>query len=289
MIYSKDGILDENFKLLTVEEIDDFKEKQELKDSLNNTQVFIKPKGDIWLTIIPEKTYNVLRRMRNSNISIRKWSQNNVKTCLIIAFACIVMGFVLNNLLFVGALVLPPYMYWQKMKGAQLMYNQWRFERRIQFSKFSRLLIPYLKKTTGGTSLHLIFGKVAERLDNKQDRDLLNILRKEMSDNPNAIAPYIEYAEQASGTDMSVLFMSTLYDIRQGAVDMSIIDELGQMATAQLMEGINQIIEYKTKKFTYFSTIITFMNMIIVVGFGIGIAWYTISETGIIQLFGGGL
>lgn len=286
MIYSKDGILDKNFKVVSEEEKTNYIEEAELRESLNNTEVFIKPKGDIWFTIIPDAVYNKLRRMRNSNISIKTWSKNNVKSSLITGFACLMLGLTINKLMFIGALILPIYMYFTKLQSANNMFNQWQFERRIQFSKFSRLLIPYLKRTAGGTSLHYIFGKVAERLDNKQDRDLLNILRKEMSDNPGEVAPFIKYAEQASGTDMSVLFMSTLFDIRQGAVDMSIIDELGQMATAQLMDGINQIITFKTKKFTYFSTILTFMNLIIVLGFGVGITWYTVMETGIVQLFG---
>lgn len=287
MIYSKDGILDKDFKVVSEEEKENYIEEAELSESLNSTEVFIKPKGDIWFTIIPDAVYSKLRRMRNSNISIKTWSKNNVKSSLITGFACVMSGLTVNKLMFIGALILPIYMYVTKLQSANNMFNQWQFERRIQFSKFSRLLIPYLKRTVGGTSLHYIFGKVAERLDDKQDRDLLNILRKEMSDNPGEVAPFIKYAEQASGTDTSVLFMSTLFDIRQGAVDMSIIDELGQMATAQLMDGINQIIAFKTKKFTFFSTILTFMNLIIVIGFGVGITWYTVMETGIVQFFGG--
>lgn len=289
MIYSKEGLLNDKFELLNDIDAASLKEELEEASRRNNTGVFNKPKGDIYFTIIPDDTYSMLRRMGNSNLAIKQWSKKLVKAMMIGALASFLLGILLNKLMLIGVIVIPILLLYTKMSGIKAQFNQWQFERRIQFSKFCRLLIPYLKQASSGVSLFTIFGKVAERLDSEQDRNLLNTLRKEMVDNPNDLQVFINYAEQASGTDSAVLFMSILFDIRQGASDQSIVNELGAMATAELMNGLEQIIEFKSKKFLMFPTRITMMQMILVIGFGVAIAFYTIKETGVIEMFKEGI
>lgn len=286
MIYSKDGILDDKFKVITGEEAAQIKESIANQGRQAQGDVFTKPEG-LYFKIIPYETYIKLRKMNNSNIAIQKWSKQLIRVMAVTAGALFIIGMMFNTLIMLGALIVPGLLYAQKIKGIDTTYLQWTFERRIQFSKFSRLLIPYLRQATQGVSMFGIFGKVAERLDSQHDRDLLNGLRNEIMSRPNDIEPYMNYAEQASGTDKAVLFMSTLYDIRMGAVDMSIVTELGQMATAELMDGINQIIEIKSKRFLMFPSKLTMLLMVIIMGFGIGIGWYTIKETGIMEAMSG--
>lgn len=289
MIYSKDGLLDNKLNLLSPEKV------QQLKQTLDNQKInqtadgFTKPKGNFIYVIIPDTAYMQLRKMNNSNLRIKKWSTSLLQAMLIGAVASFIIGMLFNKLLYAGILVIPGMLYWQKMQSVKIMYNQWQFERRIQFSKFSRLLIPYLKQATTGVSLYSIFGKIIPRLDSQHDKDLLDILRKDSLDKPNDINPFMEYAEKASGTDEATLFMSTLFDISQGAVDMTVIDELGKQATKSLMEGIDTIIAFKSKKFTMFPTKITLLNLIIIFSYVIAITWYMLQTTGILKLFGGGL
>lgn len=286
MIYSKEGLLDNKLNLITGEKA------AQLKQQLDNEKVnfkedeFIKPKGDIAYLMLTDNTYKLLRKMNNSNLRIKKWSASLLQTMLVGAGASFILGAIFNKLFFFGIVLLPAILYWQKLQSVKVLYSQWQFERRIQFSKFSRLLIPYLRQTSNGTSLYSIFGKIVPRLDNDHDRNLLQILRKGMLDSSD-IKPFTDYAEKASGTDESVLFMTTLYDISQGAVDMSVIDELGVQATRSLMEGIDTIIKYKSKKFTMFPTKLTLLNLIIIFSFVVSITWYMLKTTGVLQIFGG--
>ena len=63
------------------------------------------------------------------------------------------------------------------------------------------------------------------------------------------------------------LFMTTLYDYQQNTFDSSIIEELGKMASEQLFNGVDEIIEFKLRKFNMFPTKITMLSLIIVFGY----------------------
>ena len=114
------------------------------------------------------------------------------------------LGFVVSVLL-----------YRQQLQTVKRVYMQFRFERQMQFAKFARLLIPLLKQTESGINLYQIFSRVVPRLNYQVDKDLLMGLMKDLSDFPNSIQPYEDYAMAVSGSEMSILFMSTLYDLEQ--------------------------------------------------------------------------
>ncbi|HFD6742165.1 TPA: hypothetical protein ACF3Q8_003060, partial [Enterococcus faecium] len=152
------------------------------------------------------------------------------------------------------------------------------FERHLQFSKFTRLLIPYLKQKKDGGNLYGVFAKIVKRLDYDTDKKLLMKLMQEMTDQPNDIRPFTEYAEQTSGTDMSVLFMSTVYDIRQGSADLDVIEELDRLASEELMAGIDSIIDYKSRRFVFFPTKIAMTSFILVVGFAVGVLFMNLKD-----------
>ena len=122
------------------------------------------------------------------------------------------------------------------------------------------------------------FAKIVKRLDYETDKQLLMKLMQEMTDRPNDIAPFVEYAEQTSGTDMSVLFMQTVYDIRQGSVDLDVIEELDRLASEELMAGIDAIIDYKCRRFVFFPTKIAMTSFILVVGFAVGVLFLNLKD-----------
>ncbi|MDO7204246.1 hypothetical protein Q5M85_08950 [Paraclostridium bifermentans] len=88
-----------------------------------------------------------------------------------------------------------------------------------------------------------------------------------MNDDPNSEKPFKEFALKTSGTNESVLFMTTLYDYQQNTDDSSVITELGRMASDQLFNGIDDIIEYKLDKFNMFPTKITMLSIVIIFGY----------------------
>lgn len=225
--------------------------------------------SNAWIKMLGETNYQRLREMNNSNVSIIEWEKQRCLTsCMFPVLGLLLYLFLDKQWYYLaGGFAVGIIFYLMKARGIKQAYSQFKFERQLQFSKFTRLLIPYLKQSNGASNLYSIFGKIVGRLDYETDRNLLMKLMQDMTDKPGDIQPFIEYAEQTSNTDMSVLFMSTLFDIYQGVSDLSVVEELDKLASAELMEGINTIIDYKTKKFTFFPTKITMTSFILVIGF----------------------
>lgn len=275
MIYSKDGILDNNFKPIDHETVKKIENQARLKNEENYEQ-FYKPVDNIWLRALPDKYFRLLRKMNESNLSITKWVKKTGTTMLVMVIFMIALGALVNKLFYLAVIAFPIYMYYSKLKFIKTSYAQWQFERRVNFSKFVRLIIPYLKETEHHTSLNHILNRVSPRVDSEQDRALLDTLRQDIITYPGQIEPFLAYANKAAGTNQATLFMSTLFDIQQGASDMRVVDELGKDSAEQLLKSIDEIIKVKIHKFAFFSTKLTMLNMILIIGFAVSYLLYSI-------------
>lgn len=220
--------------------------------------------------------YTMLLEMGNSPSAIIKFQKNRVLQTFLVFLLMIISAYFLGVMFYILILIAPAIIYKQKYKRVEQMYRLWRFERHLQFTKFTRLLIPYLKQGQGEVSLYTVFNKILQRTKKDEDRSTLYQLMSEMTDKPNDITPFIDFAERSSGTDMSVLFMSTVFDFQQNTKDSSVIDELGRISSQELMEGIDEIIEFKLKRFVFYPTKVVMTSFLIVVGYAAAVLWYNI-------------
>lgn len=228
-------------------------------------------KESLFEKIAEPTLYPMLKEMGNSHIAIEKFQKKRVKQALVVFVSLFMFGLFLSRwfylLSFVGAFLI----YKSKYKQIAGKYSTWKFQRHLQFSKFTRLLIPYLKQSRGQASLYSIFNKILMRTENEADQKSLYTLMSEMSNKPSDIQPFIDYAERSSGTDMSVLFMSTIFDFQQTTFDTKVIDELGRIASEELMTSIDEIIAFKLRRFAFFPTKIVMSSFVLVAGFAIGV------------------
>ncbi|MBO0481506.1 hypothetical protein [Candidatus Enterococcus courvalinii] len=248
--------------------------------SSKKARVIKQENKSLWLKLLGENYYEKLREMNNSNISIIKWQKQRFAKSWIFVGVGLVMYLLLGKEWYylAGGVATAIGFYVMQAKSINNVYNQFRFERHLQFSKFTRLLIPYLKQKKDGGNLYGVFAKIVKRLDYDTDKQLLMKLMQDMTDRPNDIQPFIEYAEQTSGTDMSVLFMQTVYDIRQGSADLDVIEELDRLASEELMAGIDSIIDFKSRKFVFYPTKIAMTSFILVVGFAVGVLFLNLKD-----------
>ena len=72
--------------------------------------------------------------------------------------------------------------------------------------------------------------------------------------------------------------MTLIYDIAQGATDDSIVDELGKEVSAQLMDVIRDIVEFKQKRFNLFPSAIVAPNMILILGYMVCVMIYQFAQ-----------
>lgn len=213
--------------------------------------------------------YPMLKEMGYAPHAIEQFQKRRVILSLGLWIFLMILGLFLAKWFYIIAFLFSFLIYKGMYKIETKRYSVWKFQRHLQFSKFTRLLIPYLKQSKGKTSLYTIFNKILMRTENEADKNALYTLMSEMSNRPGDIQPFIDFAEKSSGSDMSVLFMSTIFDFQQSTFDTSVIDELGKLASEELMVSIDEIIEFKLSRFMHFPTKITMSSFLFIVGFAI--------------------
>lgn len=232
----------------------------------------------IYSLLAEENLYPVLLEMGNPKSRIDQFQKKRVRESIIVGILMASCGFIISEWFYLFSVVIMFLFYKEKHKKIMRQYQVWKFQRHLQFSKFTRLLIPYLKESKGEVALYTIFNKLIQRMKEDADKNSLYKLMSQMSNNPNDIQPFIDYAERSSGTDMSVLFMSTIYDFQQSSSDTSVINELGKISSEELLENIDEIIKFKLNRFVYFPTKIVLPSIILVIGFAVAVVISSLSE-----------
>ncbi|WP_308036056.1 hypothetical protein [Virgibacillus sp. AGTR] len=226
-------------------------------------------KPSIWERFAEDKLYHQLREMGDTTKNIDKFQRKRALFSLFIVLIGCVTGAFVHVWLYLTGPIFGVVFYKMQAKKVDRFYKAWKFQRQLNFSKFTRLVIPYLKRRT--TALYTIFNKILQRTDDEADKRSLYQLMGEMGDNPESLDPFTDFAERSSGTDMSHLFMSTIYDFQHSTFDVSVIDELGRMASEDMMNAIDEIIEMKLRRFVMFPTKVVMSSFILVAGLGVGL------------------
>lgn len=228
-------------------------------------------KPSIWEKLAEDKLYHQLREMGDTTKNIDKFQRKRMLFSLFIVLIGCAAGAFVHVWLYLAGPLFGVVFYKMQAKKVDTHYKGWKFMRQLNFSKFTRLVIPYLKASGGTTALYTIFNKILKRTEDEADRRSLYQLMGEMGDNPESLDPFTDFAERSSGTDMSHLFMSTIYDFQQSTFDTSVIDELGRMASEDMMGAIDEIIDMKLRRFVMFPTKVVMSSFILVAGLGVGL------------------
>ena len=232
---------------------------------------------------VEKSTYEKMKLMNTSDKFIKNWQLQRILLSLIISVMVsflIVFVFKQKLLFSIGGPVVGIIFYILKFVDVNSKYKVYKFNRNLEFSKFARLIVPYLRQAKNGTGIYQIFSQMVNRMENPIDRQLMQRLMLQITDHPSELWPYIEFANKMSGTDFSITFMTLIYDISQGATDDNIIDDLGKEVSQQLMDIIRDIIEFKQKKFMSFPTMIVAPNMVLILGYMICMMIYQFGNLG---------
>ncbi|TPR49223.1 hypothetical protein DY037_05435 [Apilactobacillus micheneri] len=162
------------------------------------------------------------------NIATRRFYENTIITSIVLfiffkAFLKVstplVLLFVLLGILFMyGSLH-------SKLKNKYIAADTLKQQ---GFNIFARLVIPYLNGIKRGEHMYNIFSQVKSKISNEVTHGLLVRLMAEMTQQPSSRNPFIHFSRDASGTDTSDLFMSSLYDMTQGSYSTSTVKSLAK-------------------------------------------------------------
>ena len=240
---------------------------EENVESEDQLHFFLKKTKHVWLEMIGESAREKLLEMNVSDHGMVKWQSKQVLMTLVIILAGVwLLALFHYGGLFVGALVAAVLFYVSGHHQLNQRHLQYRFERQLEFAKFARLLIPYLKLKKNGGSLSHIFEKILPRLNDEKGRLLLIQLMNEMTQAPDRVEAFITFAEKMSKTDKAVLFMNTVYDLRRSGQDLSVIEEMDRVMSEDLMTTMDQIQAYKVAKMEMFGAKLTFTILILIFG-----------------------
>ena len=224
-------------------------------------------KPSLWICISEHNLYEMCKEMGFTEERFIKYQKKRFLRSVLFGFPLIVAAFFFQWWWALAGIAISGFLWWNEYNRAKKFYGNFNFEKQLQFSKFTRMLIPYLLQTDA--TLYSVFTRLLDRLEEGYVKSSLERLLIEMNEYPNSDMPFVRFAKDASGTDSSILFMTTLYDFQQNTYDHSIIMELGQLSSVQLFEGVDEIITYKLRKFSMYPTKLTMASFVITLGYAI--------------------
>jgi hypothetical protein len=243
-----------------------------------------------WTTkMLSQKVLVPLKEMGNSELAIYNWQNQRLLMSVAVGLVGII-GFVFTTFLGIkkinlavlgGGIVFAFLLYFVKGMQATGQYKTWKFQRNIAFTRFARLVVPYLYDTMQGVALYEVFATVLKRMEYEEDKNFLRTLMIEIESDSKTAEPFLKFARKMSGTDFSLTFMNVLYDINCGLTDITVVENLSELATKEMNESMQSIADMKEHKFVMFPTKITMLSLVLVFSFAIAMGIYYIKDAGV--------
>lgn len=224
-----------------------------------------KVKESFFKKIAEKDLFKMLNEMGDSDERIIKFQKSRLLKSVIATIPFLLFAIFFNKMFVFASIGLGIFVWSNEYKRIVKFYKNFLFEKQLVFSKFTRMLIPYLLQSDA--TMYSVFNRILTRLEDGHVKHCLERLIIEMNEMPNSDEPFKKFARDASGTDSAILFMTTLYDYQQNTFDHSIINELGQLASEELFEAVDEIKAFKLKKFAMFPTKLTMASFIITLGY----------------------
>ncbi len=255
--------------------------KKEKQARRNMYGVLVDKPSNVYMNLLSDDAYEKMKEMNTSDGFIMKWQKQRVLYSAILGIVVVIIGFSIKMPLI--SLFGPLFafaLFFMKGKSIDQNYMVYKFNRALEFAKFTRLVVPYLRSDSNGGSesrVYTTLSAVVGRLDTKEDRQLLATLLYEMTQRPSDKQPYVDYAMKVGGTDFAITFMETIYDIRQGSANLNIVERLSRESNEQVQGLMKDIVQMKTKKLLMIATKATMPVMIIILGSIVAIAVHSFS------------
>lgn len=263
--------IDDNFGDIPAQKEEEFlTDKQKRAAIVNDSDVYSNSLSKIAKTLTSPKEQQMFYAMRLNRNSVNNMVKKRFVMALAVGLIVLVLApmFKASLPITAGAALIAPIAVWfMAAKNTGSIYKVYKFNRQLNFTKFCRLLIPYLTKMKQGASLYQLLGDVSKRLDDKQDQDLVRSLMIDIANRPGEEQPFLKFAREFSGTDRAELFMLAVFDMSQGAYDDGVVKDLGRQASNDLMKQIDSVVEFKLSKFNNITTFLTMCSAIMLLGY----------------------
>lgn len=143
-------------------------------------------------------------------------------------------------------------------------YHRYLYMRQLAFTKFERLIIPYLSQMKDGVSLFSMLRRVSARMDDRADQILIEKLMTTLTDGDGDDADaFTDFARRFGNSDSSRLFMLSLYQMYKGNYNDDIVKDLGKQSNEAMMKQVTEIANHKLKRFNFLTTELTMATIVV--------------------------
>lgn len=150
---------------------------------------------------------------------------------------------------------------------AMAAYRNELYRRQLVFIQFERLLIPYLSEMKDGVSLFSMLKRVARRLPDAGDRQLVQRLMTSIAEGDTTSRPFVDFARRFGGSDSARLFMLSVYQMYAGNYNDAVVKDLGEQSNREMMQQVDAISRRKLKRFNNLTTWLTMAVTLVIIGY----------------------
>lgn len=240
------------------------------KSAINGQETYINTLSKPARLLTSSNEQHIFYNMRLERASVNNMIKKRLMMTIVTAVVAIIIAVVASAKIYViggAAIVVPLAVWFLASKNTNRLYSVYKFNRQLNFTKFCRLLIPYLKKMKQGASLYQLLSDVSKRLDDPKDQNLVRTLMIEIANRPGDEEPFVQFARDFSGTDRAELFMLAVFDMSQGSYNDGVVKDLGRQASNDLMTQIDSVVDFKLSKFNNVTTWLTMCSAIMLLGY----------------------
>ncbi|GAF66459.1 putative ATPase [Bacillus sp. TS-2] len=230
----------------------------------------------IFFKVAEKNLLDIFLSMKYTEEDFIRFQKRRMRKFIFFMAFGVIMAIVTSPVLLFFGLGAAVYQWSQEYKQVKVSFKQFNFMKQLTYGKFTRNLIPELKKPHA--TIYTIFNRMLPKIEDGHVKNCLERLIINMNENPNSDEPFKEFAEDASGTDDAHLFFSTLYDYQQYTFDDSVLYELGQMASEDLFNSVDEIILYKISKFKMNPTKVTMLFLVLLGAYSIAFGYDLITN-----------
>ncbi|MCP8032779.1 hypothetical protein JKS07_13590, partial [Listeria monocytogenes] len=209
--------------------------------------------------------YSMVQKMGYGEEEFFLFQRKRLIKSTLMMVAAVPLALTITKWLFLLAPVLFIYSWWVDYQKEKREFTNFLFLKNLDFAKFMRLVVPYLMQNS--TGLYGVFNRMIKRLEDGEVKQLLRQLMIDMTNNPGSDLPFRTFAESAGDSDEAVTFMITLYDYSEYAKDDSVLKDLSELASNEILRGSDEIIDIKSKRFAFFPSKLNMLSTLLLMGY----------------------
>lgn len=222
-----------------------------------------------WFLVAENDLYDMVKKSGFGEKEFYYFQKKRMTRSLISSLAAIIPSLLISPWFAFSSVLFFLYTWRLMYKQERYEYDKETFDKQINWQVFKKMFRNYIQKDNSSTVV--VLKKLLLRLETSDFKDQLNRFIIDITENPEEVKPYVDFAKNAAGgSNESLTFMTNLYNYHNYPGDSSVVDELLSDTRDEMMEGIRDIRAIKERSFYFYPTKITMLQVVLLFGYMAG-------------------